>query len=90
METDEALVVVQESVLETLGWTAEGDALNEEIVGYVLFGVTLFEEEELAEVPARFVAVTTNVYACPFVRLGTTMGLPEEEAAMLLGLETAV
>ena len=54
------------------------------------FGVTLFDEDEFAEAPAAFVAVTVNVYAVPFVRPETAMGLPVEDAAMLPGLETAV
>ena len=90
METDEALMVVQESVDETPGCMSEGDATKEEITGYVLLGVTLFEEEELAEVPARFVAETVKVYGVPFERVETTMGLPVEDADILLGLETAV
>ncbi len=53
-------------------------------------GVTEFEEDELDEVPARFVAVIVKVYEFPFVRPVTTMGLPVEEADIFPGLEVAV
>ena len=64
--------------------------MKEDISGYVLFGVTLPEAEEVAEVPARFVALTVKVYGVPFARPDTTMGDPVLEAAILLGEEIAV
>jgi len=55
-----------------------------------LFGVTLFDEEELADDPAAFVAATVNVYDWPFARPETMTGLAVEVAEILPGLEVAV
>ena len=88
--TDEAFVVLQLRVLVTPSGTSLGEAVKEDIWGYVLFGVTLFEEEESDETPARLVALTVKVYEMPFARPGTTMGDPVDEAEMLLGEDIAV
>ena len=63
METVLAFDGVQEIVDEAPGWMSLGDAEKEEMEGYILLGITLFDEEELEEVPARLVAETVNVYA---------------------------
>jgi hypothetical protein len=90
-ETVTAPVVTHERVLETpLVAMERGVAIKEEITGARLLGVTLFDAEEEAEVPAAFLAVTVKVYAWPFVRPVTTMGLPVEEAEILEGFEVAV
>jgi hypothetical protein len=90
IETVVASEVVQERVLELPGWMNAGDAAKEPIVGARLLGVTLFEGEEDAEVPAPFVAVTMKVYDCPFVRPDTTTGLTVLVAEMPPALAVAI
>ena len=89
-EAVSAPVVVHERVDGAPEVIDAGDAVKEEMTGASALGVTLFEGEEEAEVPAAFVAVTVKVYACSFTRPGTTTGLPVLVAEMLLGFEVAV
>ena len=88
--TEEAFVIFQERALVPAEATTVGDAEKEEMVGRVLFGITLFEAEELDEFPAIFVAFTVKVYDWPFVRPRTEIGLPVEEALIFPGLDVAV
>jgi hypothetical protein len=53
-------------------------------------GVTLFDAAEAAPVPVALVAVTVKVYAVPFVRPDTVMGLAVPVPVIPLGLEVAV
>src|ERR1035437_687088 len=74
-ETAVAPVVTQERTDEAPEIIEEGDAVKDEMTGARTLGVTLFDTEEEAEVPAAFVAVTVKAYACSFTRPGTTTGL---------------
>jgi hypothetical protein len=90
MDTETALAVVQERVDETPGKISVRDAMNEEIFGRRLLGVTLFDDAEFIEVPAAFVAFTVKVYAWPFVRPVSTIGLPAEDVEIFPGVEITV
>ena len=54
------------------------------------FGVTLLEAAEAGLVPALFVAVTVKVYAVPFDRPVTVIGLPELVPVKLPGLDVTM
>ena len=53
-------------------------------------GVTLFEAAEAGPVPIALVALTVKVYAVPFVKPVTVIGLDAPDAVMLPGLEVTV
>ena len=55
-----------------------------------VLGVTAVEALDAADVPAAFVAVTVNVYAVPFARPVTTIGLLAPVAVMPPGLDVTV
>lgn len=54
------------------------------------FGVTLFDAADALPVPALFSALAVKVYATPFVRPVTVIGLPAPVALMLPGLDVTV
>ena len=53
-------------------------------------GVTLLEAADAGPVPIALVAVTVKVYAVPFVRPVTVIGLDAPVAVMLPGLDVTV
>jgi hypothetical protein len=53
-------------------------------------GVTALDGAEAAPVPTAFVALTVNVYAVPFVRPATVMGLPDPVPVWPPGLAVTV
>ncbi len=60
------------------------------VINWAALGVTLVDATDAADDPALFVAVTVNVYAVPFVRPVTTIGLDEPEAVNPTGLDVTV
>jgi hypothetical protein len=53
-------------------------------------GVTLLDAADAALTPTAFVAVTVNVYAVPFVKPATMIGLAAPVAVMPPGLDVTV
>ena len=53
-------------------------------------GVTLLDAADAAPVPIAFVALTVKVYAVPFVRPVTVIGLAAPVAVIVPGLEVTV